>query len=101
MVSVSITDTESDTPYSASLSGTDAGKLNINYTNSNSSSLFIRANENLSAGTITYNLRVTDAYSEVSDYTGQTIPINQFDTGTLGGDTTSYLIESILEVVQF
>ena len=94
LVSVSITDTESDTPYSASLSGTDAGKLNINYTNSNSSSLFIRANENLSAGTITYNLRVTDAYSEVSDYTGQTIPINQADTGTLGGDTTSYLIES-------
>ena len=34
-------------------------------------------------------------YSEVSDYTGQTIPINQTDTGTLGGDTTSYLIESI------
>ena len=94
LVSVSITDTESDTPYSASLSGTDAAKLNINYTNSNSSSLFIRANENLSAGTITYNLRVTDAYSEVSDYTGQTISINQADTGTLGGDTTSYLIES-------
>ena len=94
LVSVSITDTESDTPYSASLSGTDAAKLNINYTNSNSSSLFIRANENLSAGTITYNLRVTDSYSEVSDYTGQTIPINQADTGTLGGDTTSYLIES-------
>ena len=94
MVSVSITDTESDTPFSASLSGTDAAKLNINYTNSNSSSLFIRANENLSAGTITYNLRVTDAYSEVSDYTGQTIPINKVDTGTLGGDTTSHLIES-------
>ena len=94
LVSVSITDTESDTPYSASLSGTDAGKLNINYTNSNSSSLFIRANENLSAGTITYNLRVTDSYSEVSDYIGQTIPINQADTGTLGGDTTSHLIES-------
>ena len=94
LVSVSITDTESDTPFSASLSGTDAAKLNINYTNANSSSLFIRANENLSAGTITYNLRVTDAYSEVSDYTGQTIPINKVDTGTLGGDTTSHLIES-------
>ena len=94
LVLVSITDTEGDTPYSASLSGTDAGKLNLNYTNSNSSSLQIRANENLSAGTITYNLRVTDSYNEVSDYTGQTIPINQADTGTLGGDTTSHLIES-------
>ena len=94
LVSVSITDTEGDTPYSASLSGTDAGKLNINYTNSNSSSLFIRANEDLSAGTITYNLRVTDSYSEVSDYIGNTISINDVDTGTLGGDTTSYIIES-------
>ena len=94
LVSVSITDTESDTPFSASLSGTDAAKLNINYTNSNSSSLFIRANENLSAGTITYNLRVTDAYSKSSDYTGRTITINKVDTGTLGGDTTSHLIES-------
>ena len=94
LVSVSITDTESDTPYSASLSGTDAGKLNINYTNSNSSSLFIRANENLSAGTLTYNLRVTDAYSKSSDYIGRTITIAAGDTGTLGGDTTSYIIES-------
>jgi len=94
MVLVSITDTEGDTPYSASLSGTDAGKLNINYTNSNSSSLYIRANENLSAGTITYNLRVTDAYSKSSDYTGRTITIAAADTGTLGGDTTSYIIES-------
>jgi hypothetical protein len=94
MVLVSITDTEGDTPYSASLSGTDAGKLNINYTNSNSSSLYIRANENLSAGTITYNLRVTDSYSKSSDYTGRTFTIAAADTGTLGGDTTSYIIES-------
>ena len=94
LVLVSITDTEGDTPYSASLSGTDAGKLNLNYTNSNSSSLYIRANENLSAGTITYNLRVSDSYSEVSDYIGNTISINQTDTGTLGGDTTSHIIES-------
>jgi len=94
LVLVSITDTEGDTPYSASLSGTDAGKLNLNYTNSNSSSLYIRANENLSAGTITYNLRVSDSYSEVSDYIGNTISINDVDTGTLGGDTTSHIIES-------
>ena len=94
LVLVAITDTEGDTPYSASLSGTDASKLNINYTNGTSSSLYIRANENLSAGTLNYNLRVTDSYSESSDYTGKTITIAAADTGTLGGDTTSYIIES-------
>jgi hypothetical protein len=94
LVLVSITDTEGDTPYSASLSGTDASKLNINYTNGTSSSLYIRANENLSAGTLNYNLRVTDSYSESSDYTGRTITIAAADNGTLGGDTTSYIIES-------
>ena len=94
LVLVSITDTEGDTPYSASLSGTDASKLNINYTNGTSSSLYIRANEDLSAGTLNYNLRVTDSYSESSDYTGRTITIAAADNGTLGGDTTSYIIES-------
>ena len=94
LVLVTITDTEGDTPYSASLSGTDASKLNINYTNGTSSSLYIRANEDLSAGTLNYNLRVTDSYSESSDYTGRTLTIAAADTGTLGGDTTSYIIES-------
>ena len=94
LVLVTITDTEGDTPYSASLSGTDASKLNINYTNGTSSSLYIRANEDLSAGTLNYNLKVTDSYSESSDYTGRTITIAAADTGTLGGDTTSYIIES-------
>ena len=94
LVLVTITDTEGDTPYSASLSGTDASKLNINYTNGTSSSLYIRANEDLSAGTLNYNLRVTDSYSESSDYTGRTLTIAAADNGTLGGDTTSYIIES-------
>ena len=38
MVSMSVSDTESDTPFSASLSGTGAGSLKLVYTNANSSS---------------------------------------------------------------
>ena len=94
LVLVGISDTESDTPYSASLSGTDASKLNLDYQNSNSSSVYIRANENLSAGTLTYNLKVTDNYDKSTTYSNQTITIATPDNGTLGGDTTSYIIES-------
>jgi hypothetical protein len=94
LVLVGISDTESDTPYSASLSGTDANKLNLSYQNSNSSSLYIRANENLSAGTLTYNLKVTDNYNKSTTYSSKTITIAAPNTGTLGGDTTSYIIES-------
>jgi hypothetical protein len=94
LVLVGISDTESDTPYSASLSGTDASKLNLDYQNSNSSSVYIRANEDLSAGTLTYNLKVTDNYNKSTTYSNQTIAIATPDGGTLGGDTTSYIIES-------
>ena len=94
LVLVGITDTEGDTPYSASLSGTDASKLNLDYQNSNSSSVYIRANEDLSAGTLTYNLKVSDSYSKSTTYSNQTITIASANVGTLGGDTTSYIIES-------
>ncbi len=94
LVLVGISDTESDTPYSSSLSGTDASKLNLDYQNSNSSSVYIRANEDLSAGTLTYNLKVTDNYNKSTTYSNQTIAIATPDGGTLGGDTTSYIIES-------
>ena len=94
LVLVGISDTEGDTPYSASLSGTDASKLNLDYQNSNSSSVYIRANEDLSASTLTYNIKVTDSYSKSTTYSNQTITIASADDGTLGGDTTSYIIES-------
>ena len=94
LVLVGITDTEGDTPYSASLSGTDASKLNLDYQNSNSSSVYIRANEDLSAGTLNYNLKVTDNYDKSTTYSSKTITIASANDGTLGGDTTSYIIES-------
>ena len=94
LVLVGITDTEGDTPYSASLTGADAAKLNLSYQNSNSSSVYIRANEDLSASTLTYNIKVSDAYSKSTTYSDKTITIASADGGTLGGDTTSYIIES-------
>ena len=94
LVLVGISDTESDTPYSASLSGTDASKLNLSYQNSNSSSVYIRANENLSAATYNYNIRVTDNYGKSTDYNSRTITIASASTGSLGGDTSIYIIES-------
>jgi|TARA_B110000908_G_scaffold15051_1_gene17209 hypothetical protein len=94
LVLIGITDTEGDTPYSASLSGTDASKLNLDYQNSNSSSVYIRANEDLSAGTLNYNLKVTDNYAKSTTYSSKTITIASADGGTIGGDTTSYIIES-------
>ena len=46
-------------------------------------------------GTITYNLRVTDAIVKFQiTQAKQFLLIKLSDTGTLGGDTTSYLIES-------
>lgn len=75
MVSMSVSDTEGDTPYSASLSGTDASSLNLVYSNSDSSSIGIHANGNLSAGTYTYNVKVTDSYGESTTYSDRTITV--------------------------
>lgn len=76
LVSMSISDTENNTPFSASLSGTDASKLRIDYLNADSSSAVIKADETLSAGTLNYNVRVTDNFDEFTDYTGRTVVIS-------------------------
>ena len=75
MVSMSVSDTEGDTPFSASLSGTGASSLNLVYSNSDSSSIGIHANGNLSAGTYTYNVKVTDSYGESTTYSDRTITV--------------------------
>ena len=94
LVSVSISDTESDTPYQLSIGGTDVSKLNAVPQNAASSSWELQASENLIGGTYTYDVTITDNYSESTTYSDRTITIVQADTGTLGGDTTSYIIES-------
>jgi hypothetical protein len=94
LVSVSISDTESDSPYQLSIGGTDASKLNAVPQNVASSSWQLQASEDLIGGTYTYDVTITDTYSETTTYSSRTITIAQGDTGTLGGDTTSYIIES-------
>jgi len=94
LVSVSISDTESDSPYQLSIGGTDASKLNAVPQNVASSSWELQASEDLIGGTYTYDVTITDSYSETTTYSSRTITIAQGDTGTLGGDTTSYIIES-------
>ena len=75
LVTFTISDTESNTPYSASLSGTGASQLQVNYLNATSSSVAIEAASSLSAGTISYNVRITDAFGKTTDYTGRTITV--------------------------
>jgi len=75
MVSMSISDTESDTPFSASLTGTDASSLQLKYTNSNSSSVGIQASTNLSAATYNYNVKVTDSFGKSRTYSGRSFTI--------------------------
>ena len=75
LVTFTISDTESNTPYSASLSGAGASQLQVNYLNATSSSIAIEAASSLSAGTINYNVKITDAFGKETDYTGRTITV--------------------------
>ncbi len=77
LVSMSISDTESDTPYSVTLSGTNASSLQLRYGNVNSSSVEIQSNTSLSAGTYTYNATVTDNFGKSQSYNGRTFTIAQ------------------------
>ena len=93
MVSASVTDTETNTPFSASLSGTNASSFNLVYSNAVSSSIGIHANGNLSAANYSYNVSIFDSIGKFTTYS-RTLEVTQADTGTLGGDTTSHIIES-------
>ena len=75
LVTFTISDTESNTPYSASLSGAGASQLQVNYLNATSSSIAIEAASSLAAGTINYNVKITDAFGKETDYTGRTITV--------------------------
>jgi hypothetical protein len=94
MVSMSVSDTEGDTPFSASLTGADAASLRLKYVNSNSSSIGIQAATDLSAATYNYNVRITDDFGKSRDYNSRSFTVVSAGSGTLTGDTTSYIIES-------
>lgn len=93
MVSMSVSDSESNSPYSASLSGTDGSSFDLVYSNEASSSIGIHAGSNLSAANYSYNVTIFDSFDKFTTYS-RTFEITQADTGTLNGDTTSYIIES-------
>jgi hypothetical protein len=75
LVSMSITDTESNTPFSASLLGSDSDKFKFEYLNSYSSSAFIEASTTLAAGTYNYDVKVTDSFGKSTSYTGRTLTV--------------------------
>jgi hypothetical protein len=68
-----VTDTESNSPFTITLAGTDGGKFDV----SGSSSPFeIQPTGSLDAGTYTINITVTDSYNESVTLTGETITVD-------------------------
>ena len=94
LVSVSLTDTVDNSPYTLVLSGTNASSLTAVPTNSDSSSWEIRANGDLSAGTYSYNVTVGDSTDTERTYSGRSIVVAQAESGTLSTNGTFYIIES-------
>ena len=94
LVSVTISDTESDTPYQLSVSGTNGSSFTAVPQNSASSSWQLQANGNLSAGSYSYDVTVTDSYSKSTTYSGRSITIAQASSGTMTENGTFYIIES-------
>ena len=74
MVSMSISDDESDTPFSASISGSN---LELVYSSADSSSVGIHATSNLTARTHTYSVTVFDQFGKSRTYTDRTFTVSQ------------------------
>ena len=94
LVSVSITDTVDESPYTLVLSGTGASSLNAVPQNAASSSWQIQAASDLAGGTYTYTATVGDNGGTTRAYEGRTIVIASVDDGTLSTNGTFYIIES-------
>ena len=69
LVSMSISDTESDTPFSASFSGPNAGNLQFVPQNANSSSYVIKTTGTINSGvTYSYTASVHDNFDKSTSY---------------------------------
>lgn len=77
LVSVTITDDESDTPFSMSLSGTDASSLKAVPQNANSSSYQIQAASTLSAATYNFSASVFDNFDKSTNYNRDLTVVSQ------------------------
>jgi len=89
-----LTDEDSNTPYSATISGTNASSFKLVPQNSNSSSWEIQSATDLSAGSYTYDITVTDSNNDTRTYSGRSVTIAQAETGSLSTTGTLYIIES-------
>jgi hypothetical protein len=92
--SISITDTVDDSPYVVTLGGANASSLTPVPTNADSSSWELRANGDLTAGTYTYDVTVTDSTTATRTYSGRTLTIAQANNGTMSVNGPLYIIES-------
>jgi len=68
LVGVTISDTESDTPFSMSLSGVSGSLLKAVPQNANSSSYQIQAASNINAGTVAYSASIFDNFGKQTNY---------------------------------
>ena len=93
LTSVTISDPDSDTPYSMSLSGTHASSFNAVPQNANSSSYQIQAASNLAAGLYNYSASIKDNYDEVRNY-NKSLSISNAGIGTMTTNGTFRIIES-------
>ncbi len=74
MVSMSVSDDESDTPFSASLSGSD---LQLVYSNANSSSIGLHLTENATAREYFYSVTITDQFGKSQTYSDRSFTITE------------------------
>ncbi len=77
LVSMSISDVESDSPFTTTITGTDAASFGLSYANAASSSVGITAASNLSAATYNYNVVITDAFGVQNTYSGRSLTISE------------------------
>ena len=98
MVSMSVSDDESDTPFSASLSGSD---LQLVYSNANSSSIGLELTENATARQYFYSVTITDQFGKSQTYSDRSFTVTtsadygktyvyRSDYGSDSGLSTSY-----------
>ena len=94
LVSVSLTDTVDNSPYTLVLGGINEEDFTAVPTNAESSSWEIRAKSTFSAGTYSYDVTVGDSTNAERTYSGRSITIAQASSGTLSTTGNLYIIES-------
>jgi len=95
LVSVALTDTVDNSPYTLVLGGANGSSFTAVATNAASSSWEIQANDNLAAGNYIYDVVVGDSTNATRTYSSRTLTIAQASSGTLSTTGNFYIIESV------